>query len=148
MPVDINGSVINSAVATGLKYKDIVIRGLVYHLEASTLESYVNGSSYWYDMIGNNSAYMANITYSTNNGGTITIGSGNFIDCGNVVGSAASFTICTWVNPGGSQTTYADIFDNNPLSYLDKHPIKNTKLYWLLSRCLEEDPNKRSIIFI
>ena len=39
-------------------------------------------------------------------------------------------------------------FDNNPLSYLDKHPIKNTKLYWLLSRCLEEDPNKRSIIFI
>jgi hypothetical protein len=41
-----------------------------------------------------------------------------------------------------------DIFDNNPLSYLDKHPIKNTKLYWLLSRCLEEDPNKRSIIFI
>ena len=42
----------------------------------------------------------------------------------------------------------SDIFDNNPLSYLDKHPIKNTKLYWLLSRCLEEDPNKRSIIFI
>jgi hypothetical protein len=41
-----------------------------------------------------------------------------------------------------------DTFDNNPLSYLDKHPIKNTKLYWLLSRCLEEDPNKRSIIFI
>ena len=39
-------------------------------------------------------------------------------------------------------------FDNNPLSYLDKHPIKNTKLYWLLSRCLEEDTNKRSIIFI
>jgi hypothetical protein len=41
-----------------------------------------------------------------------------------------------------------DTFDNNPLSYLDKHPIKNTKLYSLLSRCLEEDPNKRSIIFI
>lgn len=39
-------------------------------------------------------------------------------------------------------------FDTNPLSYLDKHPVKNTKLYWLLSRCLEEDPNKRSIIFI
>ena len=38
--------------------------------------------------------------------------------------------------------------DNNPIKYLDKHPIKNTKLYWLLSRCLEEDPNKRSIVFI
>ena len=36
----------------------------------------------------------------------------------------------------------------NPIIYLDTHPIKNTKLYWLLSRCLEEDPNKRSIVFI
>jgi len=36
----------------------------------------------------------------------------------------------------------------NPIKYLDTHPIKNTKLYWLLSRCLEEDPNERSIIFI
>ena len=34
------------------------------------------------------------------------------------------------------------------LKHLDTHPIKNTKLYWLLSRCLLEDPNKRSIIFI
>ncbi len=36
----------------------------------------------------------------------------------------------------------------NPINYLDTHPIKNTKLYWLLSRCLEEDPNNRSIVFI
>ena len=34
------------------------------------------------------------------------------------------------------------------LKHLDTHPIKDTKLYWLLSRCLLEDPNKRSIIFI
>jgi hypothetical protein len=34
------------------------------------------------------------------------------------------------------------------LKHLDTHHIKNTKLYWLLSRCLLEDPNKRSIIFI
>ena len=34
------------------------------------------------------------------------------------------------------------------IKHLDTHPIKNTKLYWLLSRCLLEDPNKRSIIFI
>jgi hypothetical protein len=26
--------------------------------------------------------------------------------------------------------------------------IKGTKLYWLLKRCLDEDPNKRSILFI
>jgi hypothetical protein len=31
---------------------------------------------------------------------------------------------------------------------LNSHPIKNTKLYWLLSRCLVEDSKKRSIILI
>jgi hypothetical protein len=31
---------------------------------------------------------------------------------------------------------------------LDTHPIKHTKLYWLLSRCLGEEPEKRSIIHL
>ena len=34
------------------------------------------------------------------------------------------------------------------LNELDNHPIKQTRLYWFLSRCLVEDPNNRSIIFI
>jgi serine/threonine protein kinase len=34
------------------------------------------------------------------------------------------------------------------IEYLDKHPIKQTKIYWLLSRCLVEDPNNRSIILL
>lgn len=34
------------------------------------------------------------------------------------------------------------------IEYLDKHPIKQTKIYWLLSRCLVEEPNNRSIILI
>jgi serine/threonine protein kinase len=32
--------------------------------------------------------------------------------------------------------------------YLNNLSFKNTKLYWLLSRCLVEDPKKRSILFI
>jgi hypothetical protein len=32
--------------------------------------------------------------------------------------------------------------------YLDQLHFKNTKLYWLLSRCLVEEPKKRSILFI
>jgi len=32
--------------------------------------------------------------------------------------------------------------------YLENHPIKDTKLYWLISRCLVEEPEKRSILFI
>jgi hypothetical protein len=34
------------------------------------------------------------------------------------------------------------------IEYLDKHPIQETKMYWLLSRCLVEEPNNRSILFI
>jgi hypothetical protein len=32
--------------------------------------------------------------------------------------------------------------------YLNQLHFKNTKLYWLLSRCLVEDPKKRSVLFI
>ena len=41
--------------------------------------------------------------------------------------------------------------EQNPINLeilLKNHPIKHTKLYWLLSRCLTEDPKTRSIIFI
>jgi serine/threonine protein kinase len=32
--------------------------------------------------------------------------------------------------------------------YLKNHPIKETKLYWLIERCLVEEPEKRVILFI
>jgi len=38
--------------------------------------------------------------------------------------------------------------DQEDQKVLDSLPIQNTKLYWLLHRCLNEDPNKRSILFI
>ena len=34
------------------------------------------------------------------------------------------------------------------MDYLNKHRIKGTKLYWLLSRCLVDEPEKRCILFI
>lgn len=34
------------------------------------------------------------------------------------------------------------------LGELNNHPVKDTKIYWLLSRCLDEEPKNRSIIFI
>jgi serine/threonine protein kinase len=37
---------------------------------------------------------------------------------------------------------------NKIMDVLNNHPIKDTKLYWLLSRCLVEDSKIRSIIFI
>jgi hypothetical protein len=32
--------------------------------------------------------------------------------------------------------------------YMETIRIKNTKLYWLIKRCLVEDPKNRSIVFI
>lgn len=34
------------------------------------------------------------------------------------------------------------------LNSLNLHPVKDTKIYWLLSRCLVEEAEKRSILFI
>jgi hypothetical protein len=39
-------------------------------------------------------------------------------------------------------------FDGIFAKYLANHPIKETKLYWLIDRCLVEEPEKRAILFI
>jgi len=36
----------------------------------------------------------------------------------------------------------------NILDFFNSHSVKNTRIYWLLSRCLIEDPERRSIILI
>jgi hypothetical protein len=36
----------------------------------------------------------------------------------------------------------------NILGYLNSHPIKDTRVFWVLSRCLLEDPEERNIIYI
>ncbi len=37
---------------------------------------------------------------------------------------------------------------SNPIQAIENHPIKNTKIYWLISRCLEEEYDKRVILLI
>jgi hypothetical protein len=43
---------------------------------------------------------------------------------------------------------YKEYFKDKSYECLTKLHFKNTKLYWLLSRCLVEEPEKRSILFI
>jgi serine/threonine protein kinase len=43
---------------------------------------------------------------------------------------------------------YKEYLKDKLHEYLNGLHFKNTKLYWLLSRCLVEDPEKRSILFI
>jgi hypothetical protein len=60
--------------------------------------------------------------------------------------------LIAWVLLGAEHEYYNEYLNNkNPetiLTYLNNHPINGTKLYWLLSRCLINDPQKRSILYI
>ena len=52
-------------------------------------------------------------TYNSANGGSLYFeGSDEYVDCGTFF-TYQTFTIEMWVNPGTSQNTYADIFDNS-----------------------------------
>lgn len=52
----------------------------------------------------------------------------------------------------GDNDFYLDFLEHNNikniLSTLNNHPIKETRIYWLITRCLVEEPINRSIILI
>jgi hypothetical protein len=118
MPLNISGSVITGTIAKVSNFKSIITRGLTYYLEASAAESIPETGTTWTDISSNNTATLTNgaVWSSTNNGIVTLDAADDFIDCGNVVGSATTFTICSWVYPGSSQNVYANIFDNNHTS--------------------------------
>lgn len=134
MPLNINGNVITSTMAKVSNYRSIITRGLTYYLEASAAESIPETGTAWTDIIGNNGATLTNgAVWSSTNSGIVTLdGADDFVDCGNVVGSATSFTICSWVWPGSTQMTYADIFDNNHTgtqNWVCQQNVNNTNQY-------------------
>jgi hypothetical protein len=115
MPLNINGIVINGTIAKVSSFKNVITRGLTYYLEASAAESIPETGTTWTDISSNNVATLTNgaVWSSTDNGIVTVDGTNDFIDCGNVVGSATTFTICSWLYPGSSQNIFANIFDNN-----------------------------------
>ena len=58
--------------------------------------------------------------------------------------------LAIYVLLNGSSDFYNEYLHNHSsiLKCLDNHPIKDTKLYWFLLRCLVEQPENRSILFI
>lgn len=115
MPLNISGSIITGGIAKVSNYRTVITRGLTYYLEATAAESIPETGTTWTDVIGSNTATLTNgANWTSSFAGSVRLdGTDDFVDCGNVVGSATTFTICSWVYPGGSQATYADIFDNN-----------------------------------
>jgi hypothetical protein len=82
---------------------DIVQNGLVLDLDAADRNSYVSGSTTWFDLSGNpNNGILTNgPTYSSANGGSIVLdGVDDYVNCGNnnsinVTGSG--LTLSAWV---------------------------------------------------
>ena len=134
MPLNVNGSIINGTMVKVSNFKSIITRGLTYYLEASAAESIPETGTVWTDISNNNTSTLTNgASWSSTNNGIVTVdGTNDFVDCGNVVGSATTFTICSWVYPGSSQQVYANIFDNNhrgDQNWVCQQNVGNTNQY-------------------
>ena len=72
MPININGNIVNSSIASTLNYKSIVTRGLSIHFDASAKDSYPETGTSWYDLVKSSTGTLTNgPTYSSSNGGSI-----------------------------------------------------------------------------
>ena len=72
MPLNISGSIVNSAIAKTLNYSSIVTRGLILHLDAGAPDSYPTTGTAWSSLIGTGVGTLTNgPTYSSTNGGAI-----------------------------------------------------------------------------
>jgi hypothetical protein len=134
MPLNISGSIVNSAIASTLSYKNIITRGLIVHLDASAIDSYPQTGTTWFDISGqtNNGTLNNGPTFNSANGGSIVLdGADDDISFGNIL-SINQFTLSLWVYPGATQTTYADILDNNHrggTSYVCQQNVSTTNQY-------------------
>ena len=104
MPFDIGGYIYNPTEAKVQDYKNIITRGLILHMDASTPESYPASGTVWSDM--GPSGYTGTLTngptYSTAGSGSIVLdGTNDYV----VVPDAAPLrlvgnsTMCMWIKP-------------------------------------------------
>jgi hypothetical protein len=115
MPIDVNGYKITNDMAKTFRHKDVITNGLVWYMDASSLESYPQTGNKWFDMSGTNTSatLQSSPSYDSAVSGSLVLnGSSQYIEVGSFM-SYSKFSIALWVNPGTSQMQYADIFDNN-----------------------------------
>jgi hypothetical protein len=87
MPLNISGSIVNSAIASTLNYKSVVTRGLILSYDAGALDSYPQTGTSVFDLsTNNNTATLTNgPTFSTDNGGTFVVdGTNEYINAGTI----------------------------------------------------------------
>jgi hypothetical protein len=87
MPLNISGSIVNSAIASTLNYKSVVTRGLIFSYDAGALDSYPQTGTSVFDLTtNNNTAALTNgPTFSSDNGGTFVLdGTNDYINAGSI----------------------------------------------------------------
>jgi hypothetical protein len=120
MPIDVNGFIINSTVASNFQLKDITTVGLKVHLDAGAPESYPGSGTTWFDLSGNgyNGTLTNGPTYSTANGGEIVFAgaSNHFVQLGNIGSVGTAQTIEVWFN-STNVVNYKNVCDMNYSTY-------------------------------
>ena len=99
MPLNINGNIVNSSIASTLNYKSIVTRGLILSYDGGSLDSYPQTGSVWYDLTTNtNNGTLTNgPTFNSSNGGSIVFdGTNDSVEVTNSLGTLSNYTIGYW----------------------------------------------------
>jgi hypothetical protein len=101
MPLNINGNIVNSSIASTLNYKSVVTRGLILSYDAGALDSYPQTGTSVFDLSSNNNtATLTNgPTFSTDNGGTFVLdGANDYIQTNSSINLQQNFTLEIIVN--------------------------------------------------
>jgi hypothetical protein len=119
MPLNISGSIVNSAIASTLNYKSVVTRGAVLNLDAGALDSYPQTGTTWFDLTtnANNGTLTNGPTFSSQFGGTISFDSSDdFVSVGNLGSGFSTFTVEIWFK-SDSVSNYRNPIDCNWLVF-------------------------------
>ncbi len=107
-------------------YGNIVKDGLVLCLDAAKRDSYSGVGTDWNDISGfrNNGVLTNGPTFNTDNGGSIVFGGlDDYVLVPNISIGTKTFTIDTWFNINGNQTTNAAIFSVNAVASINNLQI-------------------------
>ena len=104
MPFNIGGHIYNGVIADAQDYYNIITRGLVLHLDASSPSSYPGSGTSWSDI--SNNGHVGTLTngptFSTDGGGSIVFdGSNDYVTIphsSNWSFGTGEFTFDIWVN--------------------------------------------------
>ena len=97
---------------------DMIENGLVLSLDAADRNSYVSGSTNWFDLSGNNNGTLTNgPTFNSGDGGSIVFdGTNDYIlvnSTSTLTPGSGDFTIDFWINPINNAGPYGPIFVAN-----------------------------------